>query len=106
MTELLSLYKGVISTPPRRPGTLSDATFKRVLNQVAERTGIAAEAILGDSRTRRIAQPRQELMWRLHRLGYSYPAIACKLKRDHTSCLHGVRAHQARIITQEIEEAA
>ena len=102
MSPVLSLYKGVIG--PRCVGRrLSVATFERVLNEVAESTEILACAIVSDSRARHIAQPRQELMWRLHRLGYSTPEIGRLLKRDHSTVVHGIHAHKARMIAAEPE---
>lgn len=84
-----------IPRPQRR--SLSAPTFKRVLAEVAESTDILAVAIVGDARARHISRPRQELMWRLHLLGYSTLEIGRHMKRDHSTVVHGIHAHKARI---------
>lgn len=103
MNAVLSLYRGVIDVEakPQKGRRLSEATFNRVLMDVAAHADVLAIAIVSDSRARHIAHPRQELMWRLHRLGYSTLEIGRLLKRDHSTVVHGIRAHKARMIVSE-----
>ena len=61
------------------------------------------EIILSRERLHKIAVLRQELMWTLRQVKidgrprYTYPQIAKFLRRDHTTVIHGVKAHEQRI---------
>lgn len=78
---------------------------KQVIVNVAWKHGISAEALTSSSRRHSIVHARQEAMWALRQLRkhngaqrFSYPAIASLVGRaDHTTALHGVRAHAARM---------
>lgn len=69
-----------------------------LIRKVAESYKVSVEELCGPSAERRLSWPRQELMALLYETGrYSYPAIGRFLGgRDHTTVLHGVRAHRAR----------
>lgn len=109
MSEFLSLYKGVVGKPQSNinmvsryylPHTLVDS----VLKAIAALHEVTVADLLGQSRERRIAHPRQEAMYLLRsvmapdgRPKYSLPDIGRAIGgRDHTTVLHGVRAHAAR----------
>ena len=68
----------------------------------AERN-VDLKVIMSREQLHKIAVLRQELMWILRevkingRPRYSYPQIAKFLRRDHTTVIHGVRAHEQRI---------
>jgi chromosomal replication initiation ATPase DnaA len=68
----------------------------------AERN-VDLKVIMSREQLHKIAVLRQELMWILRevkingRSRYSYPQIAKFLRRDHTTVIHGVRAHEQRI---------
>lgn len=70
-----------------------------IIEQVAKRWDLSAEDLLGPSRLKRIAHPRQQAMYEIREtLGYSLPRIGRIFgNRDHTTVLHSVRAHAARI---------
>ena len=59
--------------------------------------------IMSRERLHKIAVLRQELMWILRQVKingrprYTYPQIAKFLRRDHTTVVHGVKAHEQRI---------
>lgn len=96
-------------TPPIRdiiwlPG--SPKTAKQIIAHVAERRGMSVKEMLSQTRRRPVARARQEAMWELRqRTRLSLPAIAERLKlKDHTTVLHGVRAHEARLAA--MQEAA
>ena len=61
------------------------------------------KVIMSRKQLHKIAVLRQELMWILRevkingRPRYSYPQIAKFLRRDHTTIIYGVRAHEQRI---------
>lgn len=71
-------------------------------NFEAERN-VDLKVIMSREQLHKIAVLRQELMWILRevkingRPRYSYPQIAKFLRRDHTTVIHGVKAHEQRI---------
>lgn len=71
-------------------------SMERIALDVALEHGITLAELTGPARHRRQAWPRQEAMARMHEAGYSLSQIARFLDRDHTTILHGVRAHKAR----------
>lgn len=70
---------------------------REIVRETCERHGITLEMVVGKRRTRPIVACRYEIMWHLNRLGMSMPAIGRRLKRHHTTVLHGIRQHQKRI---------
>lgn len=89
----LSLWKGLVAICPPRP------TMAAIKATVARRHGVTVAQLEGPSRLKRFVLARQEAMWEMHatRL-WSLPQIAWRLGgRDHTTVLHGVRRHQARL---------
>lgn len=80
-----------IKTPP--------LMWKRILIETAMKHGVSVEKITGSRRLNHIVLARHEAMWRMkNEAGMSYPAIARRVGvMDHTSCIHGVRAHEARM---------
>lgn len=89
-----------ISPDPRPPGGL-----KSLLAEVCERRGVSADEVYAGSRLRPVAHAKQEFMWLARQVRwpdgrhrYSLPMIARFLNlQDHTTVLHGERAHQARL---------
>ena len=67
------------------------------VDYVCRRYGITRADIYGRSHSRKYAHPRQEVMWLARQAGLSFPQIGKALGRDHTSVLHGIRAHEARL---------
>lgn len=97
----LSLWKGDFARAP--------LNLRSILNATADKHGVLASDILGLARCRKIAHARQEFMWAAyqpmnkdgtHR--FSLPKIGGFLGRDHTSVLHGVRAHAKRMATEAV----
>ena len=68
-----------------------------VLAAVARASGFGAPDLLGPGQARDLARVRQLVMYLLRGrcAGASLPAIACFLKRDHTTVLYGCRRAQA-----------
>ena len=97
--KMLSLFKGEIEVPD------PSSTMRSIVYDVAKRHGITPEDIVGHDRSHRFTHPRQEAMWLMRevrlsdgRQRWSLPRIAAHLgNRDHTTVLHGVRAHQKRL---------
>ena len=85
----------------------------QIKTYVAQRHRLRVCDLEGDSRQRDVTWARQEAMWMMrmvkradgsHR--YSTPEIGRVLFRDHSTVLHGVRAHQARLDALNVEVAA
>lgn len=73
------------------------ATMREIACQVAERYDLTLADFKGSSSAYRIAHPRQEAMALIRTEGrFSYLQIGRFFNRDHTTVLHGVRAHSAR----------
>lgn len=74
-------------------------TVANILREVAQGYGLTVAALTGQGRSRHIAWPRQEAYYRAFTecSHLSYPEIARRIGgRDHTTVLHGVRAHCER----------
>jgi hypothetical protein len=74
-------------------------TVANILREVALEHGLTVAALIGQGRSRHIAWPRQEAYYRAFTecQHLSYPEIARRIGgRDHTTVLHGVRAHCER----------
>ena len=70
-----------------------------ILREVALEHGLTVAALIGQGRSRHIAWPRQEAYYKAFTEcpHLSYPEIARRIGgRDHTTVLHGVRAHCER----------
>lgn len=70
-----------------------------IMARVGKPFGVTPEMMQGPRRTRNIAWPRMAAMAaiRAEKPNLSYPAIGTLFNRDHTTILHGVREHQARM---------
>lgn len=92
----------------------SAPTMRAILRHVAARHDVTEADIVGESRARLYVLPRQECMWLMWqvrwpdgRRRYSMPQIAKFLgDRDHTTVLHGIRRHQARLDAMKPKAAA
>jgi chromosomal replication initiation ATPase DnaA len=89
-TVVLSLFRGLIKRKP---------TMQAILEEVAGKWGLEPRDLIGVSRQRSVAWPRQEVMYRIHETGcFSTTQIGRFLgDRDHTTILHGIRRHKARL---------
>lgn len=74
-------------------------TPRQIIERVARRHGLTFEEITQPS-TRSTARSRQEAMWELRRhTRLSLPQIARQVGvKDHTTVLHGIRAHGKRVV--------
>lgn len=70
-----------------------------IIVAVASDYGLGKGDLVGRSRRFPVVRARQEAMWRLRTLrGLSLAQIGRMLGgRDHTTILHGVRRHEARL---------
>lgn len=90
---VLSLWRGLLVVPPR------GVTRDEIAREVAARYGVTVAAMKGPSRKKVFVVARQEAMWRMveaHR--WSTPQIGHWFgDRDHTTVLHGHKAHARRL---------
>lgn len=75
------------------------AKVRAIVQSVAKAHGVTMDDMLSERRSRPIAWPRQEAMWRVRQATpFSYPTIGRLFGgRDHTTVLHGVTAFEARL---------
>lgn len=94
----LELVKSILSS--HTTSSKKSITPKQLINSVAEFYDLKLEELLGTSREKRLALPRQIIMYLMRKeLESSYPAIGQELGgRDHTTAMHAYEK-----ITKEIE---
>lgn len=92
--------------PKPAPEPRVGPTMQEVRAQVAARHGLTVEEITAGGPGRRFAPARHEACWEIRRLGKSYPQVAAAVGlKDHTSAIHGVRAHEKRVGSKTSEAA-
>lgn len=110
----LSIWRGdtLVTCPPRTTEIVGrvgrDALNFAVADALSRRPNVTREEIFSKAREHRVSHARQEVMWLLREARfadgarrYSLPAIAAAVGvEDHTTVLHGVRAHAKRIAAQ------
>jgi chromosomal replication initiator protein len=102
--HVLSVFVRRQPVPGNRFGPQAEATVA----DVARRRGVTVKELRSDERNRRVAHARQEAMYELYATGlYSLPTIGTWFGgRDHTTVLHAVRAHEARLRAESEKAAA
>ena len=97
--KVLSLWKGVIDPPPMPPRSMQE-----LMEDVAVDWRISTDDLLGRDLHRRFTWARQDFMWRCRQErnengghAHSVLKIAARLGKDHTTIVHGVSAHAARL---------
>ena len=76
---------------------LADHVRDRAVADVSLERGVSVKLIRGRRRFHYIAHARQEVIWRLRRLGYGFPEIGRSMGLDHTTCLFACRRHELRV---------
>ena len=83
------------------PETVMDGLRRRGLFELVEyicqRRGVTPDDLCGRIRSQSVARARHELWWAIRALPdhhYSYPELGRLFRRDPTTILHGVAAHQ------------
>lgn len=70
----------------------------RMVEEVAAKHRLTVPIIMGTSRDVASVAARHEAWWTVWReTGLSYPRLGALFRRDHSSILHGVRKHQAKV---------
>lgn len=84
-------------SPPPGP------TMREIAHTVASRHRMTLELLRTDTRAHWISHVRQEAMWEMYETGrYSNQQIASFFGlTDHTSTIHGRKAHAARLVERE-----
>lgn len=73
-------------------------TKEKVLDAVSDATGIERTLITSATRVKPVAHARQLAFLVMRNVyGWTYPKIAMRFERDHTTIVHGVKAAEARI---------
>lgn len=72
---------------------------RRIVAEVCAKYNLGPLDLVSERRSRRIAWPRQEAMWRASKeTTASLPLIGRELgNRDHSTVIHGIRRHEQRI---------
>jgi len=78
-------------------------TYLRIMHEVSAKHELTIHELRSNRRDRLLVAARNEAMWRMKReTSLSLPAIGHKMGgRDHTTVLHGIRRHEARIAAGE-----
>lgn len=102
-----SITKEVHPCAPRKPA-LPPSVLQRAVEAAAEETGVSPKMIFSQSTSRQIAEARQLAYWLIRSVRapnglprYGWKEIGRAFGRDHSTVLHGVRAHKARLMTRE-----
>lgn len=102
---VLSLWKGVVQP---RQGPVQPVARRvlmaEIISDVAIAYGLTVDELKGPDRSQRTSVPRQHAMWIMAKQPHlSFPKIGRFLSRDHTTIVHGVSRHQARIDAGTVE---
>ena len=100
MTDAYTPYQhhGLWSPPSVRVADAPRETMRDIIERVADEYGFDYQHMIGPARFGLISRARQDAMhecWRTRR--WSLPQIGRAFNRDHTTVLHGVRAHKRRL---------
>lgn len=80
---------------------LPPSKAEAVVSAVCAIHEVAPTDLLGPARFSAVNRARQHAMWLLRGQGYSSPQVGAALGRDHTTVLHGARAHAKRVAAAE-----
>jgi chromosomal replication initiator protein len=90
-----------MNTSPRHP-SIDDCVF-----QVCLHYGLSRGQVMGRERSRHIAQPRQLVYWLAHHCtNHSVLSIGRHMGRDHSTCVCGIRAVEARMKDRDFDLVA
>lgn len=72
----------------------SRPTIRDIIERVSFSNGLTVDEITGPAKQRRFVQPRQAVMSLAAQAGFPLAMIGRALNRDHTTVMHGIRAHR------------
>ena len=94
---------------PAAVGCILDALRVRdllgLVEQVCRRRGVTVAELCGRQRTQAVCCARHEVWWMLRHdpeRYFSLQDIGALFDRDHTTVLHGIDAHRARIESRDV----
>ena len=70
--------------------------LRSICIETAANYGLTEDILKGPDKTKGVSQVRQEVMYLMRQAGISYQQIGRYFNRDHTTILHGERAHAKR----------
>ncbi len=83
---------------PVVPLVVDQATLRRIIFEVAAKTGHSVQSLLCARRSAPLVRARHEVWWRArNETQFSLPQIAAAYNRDHTSIMHGIAMHEKRM---------
>jgi hypothetical protein len=93
-----------IETPRAQPASELCGPSRTIVREVAQKYFMTVADIVGGERTRPFAFARHEAMYRIKtERKLSLPDIGRRLGgRDHTTVLHGIRCHEARMAWADV----
>jgi len=89
-------YMGGKNDAPMSAIVKADRAFDEIVNKVCLKHSVTLEDLKSKWGLRALSEPRQELMFLLHRSGMGYSKIGERLNRDHTTIKSGVERHKKR----------
>jgi chromosomal replication initiation ATPase DnaA len=92
-------FGGNLNDKPRR---FVPAWVNVVIGSMCAVHGVSTLRILGKERCSHLKLIRWEIAAELRRRGLSLPIIGAALHRDHSTILHGLRAFEKRLATDEL----
>lgn len=102
MTDVFTTGWGWSVPAPVVPRPTS--TMRSILEDVCAKHRLSVREVTGESRYIHLVRARQNFMWLCRQVKnsdgscrYSLPQIGNFLGMDHTTILHGVRAHEKRL---------
>lgn len=107
--DILFLASGLEKkADPIYPHILTPRQLARaIIQETADKHGVSVEMLMSQRRDNKTVVARHELYWRMRsQTNWSLPQIGRFLDRDHTSVLHGCRAHEARMRGEKYVEPA
>lgn len=75
----------------------SGVAMHTVARAMAEQYGMTLDDLSGSSRISSVSHARQHIMAELVEAGFSTPRIGHMLNRDHSTVIHGAKAHRERV---------
>ena len=99
MTPGQTIYAHWASREEFPPARVANPTMADIVARVAAEHGLSVKDIKGNSLRKKHTMPRQQAMWEIaQQERWSLTGVGRFLGgRDHTTVLHGIRAHERRL---------
>lgn len=90
VAEETAAIRAEVKAVLRRP------SVNKTVMEVSARTGVAANLIVSKCRELEVCAARNEVLYLLHKGGFSLMQLGKIFAKDHTTVLHSVRRHRER----------